>query len=164
MLTCVCIKPSLVLIILCSWLAIADLDNMGFGNDMQNYTLTVTWYTQLAKVTIAPIGSMLKLTGDFFFLNQHGYELMLLPRTNICGCLHIRKLDDNTYQPTTWQIKFNLDSVSPSSTYKFRVALASSALAELQVSYFRKKTLLFVSYLHSCLLSSDVITETLLHA
>jgi len=127
-------------------LAIADLDNMDFGNDTRNYTLTVTWYTQLAKVTIAPIGSMLKLTGDvscFFCENKHRYELLLLPRTNICGCLHIRKLDDNTYQPTTWQIKFNLDSVSPSSTYKFRVALASSALAELQVISERRLCSLF---------------------
>jgi hypothetical protein len=42
----------------------ADLDSMGSGNDTRNYTLTVTWYTQLAKVTIARIGSMLKLTGS----------------------------------------------------------------------------------------------------
>uniref|UniRef100_A0A0A9D143 Rhamnogalacturonan endolyase n=1 Tax=Arundo donax TaxID=35708 RepID=A0A0A9D143_ARUDO len=46
-----------------------------------------------------------------------------------------RRTDQNTYQPTTWQIKFNLDSVSPNSTYKFRVALASSANAELQVFF-----------------------------
>ncbi|KAK3124067.1 hypothetical protein QOZ80_8AG0639980 [Eleusine coracana subsp. coracana] len=46
-----------------------------------------------------------------------------------------RRTDQNTYQPTTWQIKFNLDSVTPNSTYKFRVALASSALAELQVFF-----------------------------
>ncbi|EEE69124.1 hypothetical protein OsJ_28234 [Oryza sativa Japonica Group] len=46
-----------------------------------------------------------------------------------------RRTDQSTYQPTTWQIKFNLDSVSPNSTYKFRVALASSANAELQVRF-----------------------------
>lgn len=56
-----------------------------------------------------------------------------LELTSVVSVPHIRKIDDNTYQPTTWQIKFDLDSVSPSSTYKFRVALASSALAELQV-------------------------------
>ncbi|KAM0915547.1 hypothetical protein ACQ4PT_010772 [Festuca glaucescens] len=46
-----------------------------------------------------------------------------------------RRTDLNTYQPTTWQIRFNLDSVSPNSNYKFRVALASSANAELQVRF-----------------------------
>ncbi|XP_047054495.1 probable rhamnogalacturonate lyase B isoform X1 [Lolium rigidum] len=46
-----------------------------------------------------------------------------------------RRTDQNTYQPTTWQIRFNLDSVSPNSNYKFRVALASSANAELQVRF-----------------------------
>ncbi|TVU48579.1 hypothetical protein EJB05_08220 [Eragrostis curvula] len=46
-----------------------------------------------------------------------------------------RRTDQNTYLPTTWQIKFNLDRVTPNSTYKFRVALASSALAELQVFF-----------------------------
>uniref|UniRef100_A0A0D9XAQ5 rhamnogalacturonan endolyase n=1 Tax=Leersia perrieri TaxID=77586 RepID=A0A0D9XAQ5_9ORYZ len=46
-----------------------------------------------------------------------------------------RRTDQNTYQPTTWQIKFNLDSVNPNSNYKFRVALASSANAELQVRF-----------------------------
>jgi hypothetical protein len=47
-----------------------------------------------------------------------------------------RRTGENTYQPTTWQIKFNLDNVTPNSRYKFRVALASSALAELQVLIF----------------------------
>uniref|UniRef100_A0ACD5ZTR1 Uncharacterized protein n=1 Tax=Avena sativa TaxID=4498 RepID=A0ACD5ZTR1_AVESA len=46
-----------------------------------------------------------------------------------------RRTDENTYQPTTWQIRFNLDSVSPNTNYKFRVALASSANAELQVRF-----------------------------
>ncbi|XP_062192262.1 probable rhamnogalacturonate lyase B isoform X2 [Phragmites australis] len=69
-----------------------------------------------------------------------------------------RRTDQNTYQPTTWQIKFNLDSVSPNSTYKFRVALASSTLAELQVlSKERKKDLAF-SYLHPSFFLSNVIT------
>ncbi|KAL5190327.1 Rhamnogalacturonate lyase [Glycine soja] len=44
-----------------------------------------------------------------------------------------RKKDDNTYQGTTWQIKFKLDNVNKSSSYKLRVALASAALSELQV-------------------------------
>ncbi|KAL0440052.1 UNVERIFIED_CONTAM: hypothetical protein Slati_2488200 [Sesamum latifolium] len=44
-----------------------------------------------------------------------------------------RKRDDNTYQGTTWQIKFALDTVNQSGTYKLRVAIASATLAELQV-------------------------------
>ncbi|KAL5134102.1 Cyclin-dependent kinase G-2 [Glycine soja] len=42
--------------------------------------------------------------------------------------------DDNTYQGSTWQIKFKLDSVNKSSTYKLRVALASAILSTLQDS------------------------------
>ncbi|XP_050266720.1 probable rhamnogalacturonate lyase B [Quercus robur] len=44
-----------------------------------------------------------------------------------------RKKDNNTYQGTTWQIKFNLDNVDHNATYKLRVALASATLSELQV-------------------------------
>ncbi|KAK4428605.1 hypothetical protein Salat_1160300 [Sesamum alatum] len=44
-----------------------------------------------------------------------------------------RKRDDNTYQGTTWQIKFALDTIDQSGTYKLRVAIASATLAELQV-------------------------------
>ncbi|KAK2991226.1 hypothetical protein RJ640_001454 [Escallonia rubra] len=44
-----------------------------------------------------------------------------------------RKKEDNTYQGTTWQIKFKLDNVCQTGTYKLRVALASATLAELQV-------------------------------
>uniref|UniRef100_A0ACD6AEH5 Uncharacterized protein n=1 Tax=Avena sativa TaxID=4498 RepID=A0ACD6AEH5_AVESA len=46
-----------------------------------------------------------------------------------------RRTDQNTYLPTTWQIRFNLDSVEPNSTYKFRVAVASSTLATLEVRF-----------------------------
>ncbi|KAJ9187003.1 hypothetical protein P3X46_002503 [Hevea brasiliensis] len=44
-----------------------------------------------------------------------------------------RKKDDNTYQRTTWQIKFKLDSVDQNGIYKLRVALASASVSELQV-------------------------------
>ncbi|KAF5740130.1 rhamnogalacturonate lyase B [Tripterygium wilfordii] len=44
-----------------------------------------------------------------------------------------RKKDDNSYQRTTWQIKFNLDNVYQTGTYKLRVAIASATLSELQV-------------------------------
>ncbi|XP_002527353.2 rhamnogalacturonate lyase B [Ricinus communis] len=44
-----------------------------------------------------------------------------------------RKKDDNTYQRTTWQIKFKLDNVDKNGIYKLRVAIASATVAELQV-------------------------------
>ncbi|KAJ4774966.1 Rhamnogalacturonate lyase [Rhynchospora pubera] len=46
-----------------------------------------------------------------------------------------RKNDDNSYKAATWQIKFQLDTVSQDATYKLRVALAAAALSELQVRF-----------------------------
>ncbi|XP_059460382.1 probable rhamnogalacturonate lyase B [Corylus avellana] len=43
-----------------------------------------------------------------------------------------RKKDDNTYEGTTWQIKFKLESVDGSGTYKLRLALATAHASELQ--------------------------------
>lgn len=42
-------------------------------------------------------------------------------------------MDDGTYVGTTWQIKFNLDNVDQTQTYKLRLALATAYVAELQV-------------------------------
>lgn len=50
--------------------------------------------------------------------------------------LAFRKIDENSYQATTWQIKFKLEDVKPSGTYYLRLALASAAQAELQVHLF----------------------------
>ncbi|KAM1023390.1 hypothetical protein TB2_044139 [Malus domestica] len=44
-----------------------------------------------------------------------------------------RKKDDNKYQGTTWQIKFKLENVDKTGSYKLRVALASANYSELQV-------------------------------
>ncbi|KAL3845757.1 hypothetical protein ACJIZ3_003160 [Penstemon smallii] len=44
-----------------------------------------------------------------------------------------RKKDDKTYESTTWQIKFKLDTVKPNGTYRLRLALASAAQAILEV-------------------------------
>ncbi|XP_050266718.1 probable rhamnogalacturonate lyase B [Quercus robur] len=44
-----------------------------------------------------------------------------------------RKTNNNTYEGTTWQIKFKLDNVDDSATYKLRVALATAHSSELQV-------------------------------
>ncbi|KAF6166742.1 hypothetical protein GIB67_005618 [Kingdonia uniflora] len=44
-----------------------------------------------------------------------------------------KKLETDGYEGTTWQIIFKLDKVNKKGTYKLRVALASAALAELQI-------------------------------
>ncbi|KAH7524807.1 hypothetical protein FEM48_Zijuj06G0158300 [Ziziphus jujuba var. spinosa] len=44
-----------------------------------------------------------------------------------------RKVDNNTYQDTTWQIRFSLDAVEDSESYKLRIALATAHVSELQV-------------------------------
>ncbi|KDP41508.1 hypothetical protein JCGZ_15915 [Jatropha curcas] len=44
-----------------------------------------------------------------------------------------RKIDDNKYQATTWQIKFKLDNTNENGIYKLRLALATANVAELQV-------------------------------
>ncbi|XP_021832176.1 probable rhamnogalacturonate lyase B isoform X2 [Prunus avium] len=44
-----------------------------------------------------------------------------------------RKKDDDTYEGTTWQIKFQLDNVNKSGTFKLRISLATANIAELQI-------------------------------
>ncbi|KAJ4701496.1 Rhamnogalacturonate lyase family protein [Melia azedarach] len=44
-----------------------------------------------------------------------------------------RKVNNNTYEGTTWQIKFELDNVNDSAIYILRLALASAHVSELQV-------------------------------
>ncbi|KAL5995544.1 hypothetical protein ACLOJK_025607 [Asimina triloba] len=46
-----------------------------------------------------------------------------------------RKIGNNTYQATTWQIQFELDSVDQNWAYKLRVAIASATYSELQVRF-----------------------------
>ncbi|KAJ6839044.1 putative rhamnogalacturonate lyase B isoform X1 [Iris pallida] len=46
-----------------------------------------------------------------------------------------RASGQSSYQPTTWQIKFQLDTVNPTGNYTLRVAIASAALSELQVRF-----------------------------
>ncbi|KAF3790210.1 Rhamnogalacturonate lyase [Nymphaea thermarum] len=54
----------------------------------------------------------------------------------------VTRLKNSTYQPTTWQIKFKLDAVSQSGTYKLRIALASATDSDLQ-AYFQAHALQF---------------------
>ncbi|KAM7514480.1 hypothetical protein LguiA_004063 [Lonicera macranthoides] len=44
-----------------------------------------------------------------------------------------RKIGENTYKGTTWQIKFKIENVDHTKTYKLRLALASAHRSELQV-------------------------------
>lgn len=57
--------------------------------------------------------------------------------------LQCRKTNNNTYEGTTWQIKFKLDDVDESATYKLRVALATAHSSELQVWNFIIQLTLF---------------------
>ncbi|KAM3682555.1 hypothetical protein ACJW31_12G080500 [Castanea mollissima] len=51
-----------------------------------------------------------------------------------------RKLSDDTYQGTTWQIKFKLDLVDTIGSYTLRLALATAHISELQVRVNDPKT------------------------
>ncbi|XP_028551554.1 probable rhamnogalacturonate lyase B isoform X3 [Dendrobium catenatum] len=53
-----------------------------------------------------------------------------------------RRNDQNSYSPTTWQIKFKLDYVNQTETYMLRVAIASATLSEMFVSMIPKLNLL----------------------
>ncbi|CAL2235762.1 unnamed protein product [Prunus armeniaca] len=44
-----------------------------------------------------------------------------------------RKKDDDTYEGTTWQIKFQLGNVNQSGTFKLQISLATANIAELQI-------------------------------
>ncbi|XP_076926988.1 uncharacterized protein LOC143590371 [Bidens hawaiensis] len=44
-----------------------------------------------------------------------------------------RKKEDNTYEKTTWTIKFKLNNVNKDGNYKLRLALASAQVSDLQV-------------------------------
>jgi rhamnogalacturonan endolyase len=44
-----------------------------------------------------------------------------------------RNVGNDTYQPTTWQIIFNLKNVNRIGRYTLRIALASAADSELQI-------------------------------
>lgn len=48
----------------------------------------------------------------------------------------IRKVDDDTYEGTTWQIKFQLHQVDTTGVYKLRLALATVNASELQVNFY----------------------------
>ncbi|KAA8546657.1 hypothetical protein F0562_003112 [Nyssa sinensis] len=44
-----------------------------------------------------------------------------------------RNVGNQTYEPTTWQIQFDLENVNKRGTYTLQLALASASFAELQV-------------------------------
>lgn len=80
------------------------------------------------------IGSSLRLPGENYRCIELSMQLDLkvfLDQNE--SPLHFRKKDNNTYQGSTWQIKFKLDDLDQSSTYKLRVAIASATFSELQV-------------------------------
>lgn len=50
----------------------------------------------------------------------------------LCG----RKVGDDTYEGTTWQINFKLDQMDTTGSYTLRLALATAHVSELQVWTF----------------------------
>ncbi|XVF61482.1 hypothetical protein PTKIN_Ptkin08bG0133200 [Pterospermum kingtungense] len=46
-----------------------------------------------------------------------------------------RNVGNNTYRPTTWQIKFNLENLNKSGNYTFQLALAAATYAELEIRF-----------------------------
>ncbi|KAK7845267.1 rhamnogalacturonate lyase, partial [Quercus suber] len=68
-----------------------------------------------------------------------------------------RKLSDDTYQGTTWQIKFKLDLVDPSGSYTLRLALATAHISELQAWTFKIIVLVNDPKTSSPLFSTGVI-------
>ena len=47
-----------------------------------------------------------------------------------------RVKEDGSLEPTTWQVHFQLDSVTQSGVYKLRLAFASANFAVIEVSVF----------------------------
>lgn len=47
--------------------------------------------------------------------------------------LFCRRTNEGPFVGTTWQIRFQLDDVDTTETYKLRVAIASATYGELQV-------------------------------
>ena len=73
-----------------------------------------------------------------------------------CG----RAMPNGTYSPTTWQVRFNLTTVSTGGTYKLWMATASTNVAAIQVSYLLQLNLLYSNHavqlmaeVHNCNLS-----------
>lgn len=77
-----------------------------------------------------------KLREEHFQYLNMWRKLMKYLYTHNINCKTCRKKADNTYEGTTWQIKFKLEYVSPSGTYKLRLALATAHVAELQAWEF----------------------------
>lgn len=120
---------------------------MDYGKDMQSYILMEIWPTQSTIVTILKIGFLRRLQGPilpFIILISYMIILMLvvylqwkilvlISKLKSNWYFNCRKKDNATYEATTWQIKFKLDNVNASATYKLRLALASAHASNLQV-------------------------------
>ncbi|TXG60056.1 hypothetical protein EZV62_014629 [Acer yangbiense] len=112
---------------------LSSLGNMGCGNDMEIYIAIGILNTQLALVIILETGSLLMLPGKFFLFFFIFYLYSLLVRSNHCDVL-IRNIGKKTYEGTTWQIIFQLESWK-TGNYKLQLALASANGAEIQVRF-----------------------------
>jgi len=69
-------------------------------------------------------------------------------KATIVGGECCRIKEDGTYAATTWQVKFNLDTIADSGIYKFRMATAASSNAAIQVLFSLSE--IFLKKLSSC--------------
>ncbi|XP_047334379.1 probable rhamnogalacturonate lyase B [Impatiens glandulifera] len=71
---------------------------------------------------------------DLYPKNDLTYTIGISNYTTDWFYAHVtRRTTNDTHVPTTWTILFNLDNVDTNGTYNFRVALASSTFARLEV-------------------------------
>ncbi|TXG52634.1 hypothetical protein EZV62_021803 [Acer yangbiense] len=70
---------------------------------------------------------------DWFFAQVTRPNANNLSALNKKNVAYFRKKPDNTYQGTTWQVKFKLNKINKSGIYKLRLALATANDAQLQV-------------------------------
>lgn len=120
----------------------AGLGNMVCGTGMQSCTLKAIWSTISGPVTFRKTGSSLMLQGRLvtLWVRLHSHSLQIdHSSTNetltlvIHNFIVFRRKGNSTQVPTTWQIKFELQAVSPNGTYTLQLALASATYSRVQV-------------------------------
>ncbi|KAG5520330.1 hypothetical protein RHGRI_033037 [Rhododendron griersonianum] len=106
----------------------------GFIGDYRNdvpVTITPGCYIHLGHLVYEPPRDGPTLFRQYGLWERYAE---LYPKEDLVFFAQVtRRKNDNTLQGTTWQIRFKLDRVDETGTYKLKVALASANLGELQV-------------------------------
>lgn len=99
---------------------------MGYGRDTKICILEKIWYTGWKKAITEKTGFSRMLQGMVIVEIDDCWSVS----NDIGAC---RKIGNNTYRGTTWQILFNLRNVSKNGEYTLRIAVASATMATIQV-------------------------------